>query len=279
LLYKDHLSYINNSSFASDEKLKEIYLMKRKREMEFFNPKNNHNIQKDNSFSIINSNKIENIRKLNESRKTINESQPDIINSITNNFKKLLSESSNNLKQEENNMPKIIINDKEGNFINNSSIIRNPLTKLTYFNIEKDINKKHLLEFGTSNEIKVLKNNKIVYINSNSLNSYSVKRHIKKLKKINFVKINNTSSKYRGVSRNGNKWQVLSMAKNKKYYLGSYNSEEFAARIYDIHAIKMRGIKARTNFRYNNVQLKNIYRNTFYIKCDNLDEIMNQINN
>ena len=80
--------------------------------MEFFNPKNNHDIQKDNSFSIINSNTI------NESRKTINESQPHIINSITNNFKKLLSESSNNLKQEENNMPKIIINGKEGNFIN-----------------------------------------------------------------------------------------------------------------------------------------------------------------
>jgi len=69
------------------------------------------------------------------------------------------------------------------------------------------------------------------------------------------------------------------MVNNKKYYLGSYNSEELAARIYDIHAIKMRGIKARTNFRYNNTQLKNIYKNNFIIKCDNLAEIMNQINN
>ena len=280
MLNKDHLSYIRNLSFASDEKLKETYLMKRKRELEIFNPKNNHNIQKDNSFSIINSKKIENIRKLNEPKKTINEKQPDIIYSITNNFKKLLSESSNNLKQEENNMPKIIINDKEGNYINNSSTIRNPLTKLKNFNIEKDLIKKHLFGFDTSNEIKVLKNKKIVYINSDPLNSYSVKRHIKKLKKkINFVKINNTSSKYRGVSRNGNKWQVLSMVNYKKYYLGSYISEELAARIYDIHAIKMRGIKARTNFQYNNAQLKNIYRNNFYIKCDNLAEIMNQINN
>ena len=130
MLYKDHLSYISNSSFVSDEKLKEL---------EFINPKNNHNIQKDNFFSIINSNKIENVRKLNEPRKTINEKQQDIIYSITNNFKNLLIKSSYNLKQEENNMPKIIINDKEGNFINNSSTIRNPLIKLKNFNIEKDL--------------------------------------------------------------------------------------------------------------------------------------------
>ena len=113
--------------------------MKRKKELEFFNSKIYHNIQKDISFSIINSNKIENIRKLNESRKIINENQPDIIYSITNNFKKLLSESSNNFKQEENNMPKIIVDGKDGNFINNSSTIRNPLTKLKNFNIEKDL--------------------------------------------------------------------------------------------------------------------------------------------
>ena len=56
------------------------------------------------------------------------------------------------------------------------------------------------------------------------------------------------------------------MADNKKYYLGSYPSEELAARIYDIFAIKMRGIKARTNFSYNNIQTNNIFKNNFKIK-------------
>ena len=51
----------------------------------------------------------------------------------------MLSESSNNLKQEEYNKDKIIIPDKEENLFINSSIIRNPSTKLKYFNIEKNI--------------------------------------------------------------------------------------------------------------------------------------------
>ena len=107
------------------------------------------------------------------------------------------------------------------------------------------------MDFNTNNEIKVLKNKKIVYINSDLLNKYSTSRYIKKAKHINFVTRNKTSSKFRGVSRNGNKWQILIAINNKKYYLGSYPSEELAARVYDIHAIKMRGIKARTNYPYN----------------------------
>ena len=134
------------------------------------------------------------------------------------------------------------------------------------------------MDFGTNNEIKVLKNKKIVYINKELLNNYSTSRYIKKSKNINFVIRNKTSSKYRGVSRNGNNWQVLIMINNKKYYLGNYYSEELAARIYDIHAIKMRGIKARTNFPYNDIQIKNIFERNINIKCDKISEIMNQIN-
>ena len=48
------------------------------------------------------------------------------------------------------------------------------------------------------------------------------------------------------------------MINNKKYYKGSYLSEEIAARIYDIMAIKNFGIKARTNFVYNHIQIKKI---------------------
>jgi hypothetical protein len=119
--------------------------LKKKRELEYFTPKINHDIiiQKEKTFSIINSSKLENIRQINESRNAINEIQPDPINYETNNFKKLLSESSNYLKQEKyNNKARIIIDDKEGNLLNNSSIIRNPSTKLKFFTIKKNINTK-----------------------------------------------------------------------------------------------------------------------------------------
>lgn len=131
----------------------------------------------------------------------------------------------------------------------------------------------------SNNEIKVLKNNKVVYMNKYLLNSYSTSRAIKRLKKINFIIKKKRSSKYRGVSKNGNKWQVLIMINKKKYYVGNFSSEDLAARIYDIQAIKSWGIKARTNFVYDNKQLNKIYNKKINIKCDNLSEIMTQINN
>jgi len=276
----DYLSYIRNSSLTSDDKLKELNLMKRINQPEFFKPKFNHNItfQEDNTFSIINNSKIEDIRQINASKNAIIGKESDTINYIANDSKKLSKEFSNNFKQQENNKPKIIMGSKEANLINNNSTIKNPSYKIKYFNIEKDIIKKHLLDFNTNNEITVLKNRKIIYINSEALNNYPTKRYIKKLKRINFVRKYKTSSKYRGVSRNGNNWQVLIMANNKKYFIGNYPSEELAARIYDVCAIKKRGIKAKTNFPYNHNQIKNIYGNDINIKCVKISEILKQIN-
>ena len=53
------------------------------------------------------------------------------------------------------------------------------------------------------------------------------------------------------MSRNKNNWQVLLMMNKRKTYAGTYPSEEIAARVYDILSIKYRGLKARTNFIYN----------------------------
>ena len=163
---------------TSEEKLKELLLLKRKREPEYFKPKINHDIifQKEKTFSIINNSKIENIRQKTISKNIINEMQPDPINYETNYFKKLLSEFSRNSKQEEFNKTKRILDNKEVNLFNNSSTIRNPSTKLKYFNIEKNKNTKSILDFGTNNEIKVLKNKKMVYIKTDLLNSYSTSR-------------------------------------------------------------------------------------------------------
>ena len=44
----------------------------------------------------------------------------------------------------------------------------------------------------------------------------------------------------------------------KKHYIGSINSEEKAARIYDRHAILTHGLRAKTNFSYTKTQILKI---------------------
>ena len=131
----------------------------------------------------------------------------------------------------------------------------------------------------TNNELKVLKNRKLVYLNKKLLNAYSTSRALKKFKKINFIVGKKRSSRYRGVSKNGNKWQVLIMNNKKKYYLGNYNSEDLAARIYDVHAIKSFGIKARTNFVYDDNQINKINNNKINFEYNSISDIMAQLNN
>ena len=172
-----------------------------------------------------------------------------------------------------------IIDEVKKSLIGNNFIENNHKIKSKYFNTKKNIIKKHIFDLQANNEIKVLKNNKIVYVNKNLLNKYSTVRGIKRFKKINFIITKKRSSKYRGVSKNENKWQVLMMVNNKKCYLGNYPSEDLAARIYDIQAIKSWGIKARTNFAYNKNQLTKIYNNKINIKCNDVSDIMAQLNN
>ena len=166
------------------------------------------------------------------------------------------------------------------------------ITKNKYFNItnyesEEKINNKNnniinkkdspiVIDNERNNEIKVLKNNKAVYVNTYLLNCPSASKNLKKLNKITFIGKSKRSSKFRGVSKNGNQWQVLLMHKKGKSYVGSYSSEEFAARIYDILAIKLRGLKARTNFKYTYQQIKKIGDIDFDIKSKNINDIIAQ---
>ena len=69
------------------------------------------------------------------------------------------------------------------------------------------------------------------------------------------------------------------MINNKKYYKDSYLSEEIAARIYDIMAIKNFGIKAKTYFAYNLIQIIKIKESKISIDSDNINEIMEQLIN
>ena len=69
------------------------------------------------------------------------------------------------------------------------------------------------------------------------------------------------------------------MINKQKNYLGNYLDEDLAARIYDIQEIKTWGIKAKTNFVYNKNQIKNIFNKKINIKCNDVSDIMAQINN
>ena len=69
------------------------------------------------------------------------------------------------------------------------------------------INKKDspiVIDNERNNEIKVLKNNKAVYVNTYLLNCPSASKNLKKLNKITFIGKSKRSSKFRGVSKNGN---------------------------------------------------------------------------
>ena len=67
------------------------------------------------------------------------------------------------------------------------------------------------------------------------------------------------------------------MINKRKSYVGSYSSEEIAARIYDILSIKNRGIFANTNFIYNEKQVKKIQSNEIDIKSKNINEVISNL--
>jgi len=68
-------------------------------------------------------------------------------------------------------------------------------------------------------------------------------------------------SKFRGVSKNGNQWQVLIMINKKKMYIGSFATEEEAAKNYDYVAIRYHGSKAKTNFLYSEEEINSFLLN------------------
>ena len=84
-------------------------------------------------------------------------------------------------------------------------------------------------------------------------------------------------SKYRGVTKNKKKWQVYIWINNRNMYLGSYSNEKIAAKIYDFMAIKKKGTKTKTNFKYNTSQISEIYKIDFDI--NNIYDVVCKLNN
>ena len=276
LINTNYFLNVHNLLLLEDAKQKELTFLQRKREEDHFKLriKNDFAFQKE-----INFEKIANIKQKSESRNAKINSQSELINLEVNSYKKSFDEASNYPNPKESYKININTDGIKTNLINMSSINNNSFTKIKYFNVIKNISNKCKFDSSNNNEIKVLKNKKAVYINTSFLNSYSNSRALKKLKKNKFIIRNKTSSKYRGVSKNGNNWQALIMVNNQKYYIGSYPSEEMAARVYDIFAIKNRGIKARTNFIYNNIQKNIIKESKINFKSDNISDFIKQLIN
>jgi len=245
-----------------------LAIEKELKELNIFKRGINFEIQKVINFSTI-ENKQQNILK-----NIMNVPQLYPANKKIFNIEKFNSKEYNLYPDKTKKIQTIITDEINNNFIENNHKI-----KSKYFCIKKNIIKKHIFDLQTNNDVKVLKNNKVVYINKNILNKNSAVRGIKNIKKINFIIRKKRSSKYRGVSINGNKWQVLIMINKKKNFVGNYPSEELAARIYDIQAIKAWGLKAKTNFIYEKNQIKKIYNKSINIKCKDISDIMAQINN
>jgi hypothetical protein len=149
--------------------------------------------------------------------------------------------------------------------VNNNDIIENNCSK----KYDEDNNKR--------SEVKVMINNKLVYSNSTRNNLYHYSNNVQKSKKIIFIDVGRRRSKYRVVSKNGNQWQVLIMINKSKSYVGTYTTEDFAARVYDILAIKNRGNKAKTNFIYSESQIRKICNTDIDIKSKNLKEIISEL--
>lgn len=239
-----------------------------------------YNLFNNNSYNYLNSMikdiKVENYININTNINTtkynINGNKfIDIQKNQFTNIKKIDENNENNNSTDSTNSQVPLNNTtlKQKNFFN--------IEHIKNVKVKKRTHKKNIKQTENNNEIKVLKNNKVVYVNNFLLNSYSTSKNIKKLNKIAFVGRNKRSSRYRGVSKNGNQWQVLMMINKNKCYIGSYPSEEFAARIYDVLALKNRGIKARTNFVYNSKQIKKICDTDIDIKSKNLHEIISQL--
>lgn len=155
------------------------------------------------------------------------------------------------------------INIKENK--NNNHLYKNSYIKGRIFLIEK---KSNII----SNEIKVKKNNKMIFMN---------KCLIKQKKKNNDIipKKKQRKSFYRGVSKNGKSWQTIISSKYFKGYIGTYPTEELAARVYDLVSIKNKGIRAKTNFQYNLHQIQKISEAIIDFKAKNIEEIiLNLIN-
>ena len=255
---------------------------------------NNYMVQNNNTNQNINSKKNVNNIKINKiNSEKINLGNNKDINNInkqqsTENKNKDLSSLNNNSKT--NNNKNINLNSKENKINNhikeeksNSQIIpeKNTQTSLTksqnqntkpkihkvFFNIKESTPKKEG-DLLTKKRKRFIKNNKLVFVqmDENELNLKNEKVYDED-EDLDFqTNTKPRGSRFRGVSKNGSQWQVLIMVRKKKRYLGSFSSEEEAARAYDKVALQNHGNKAKTNYDYTKEEIEKILQGPKLLK-------------
>ena len=239
------------------------------------NSENNGGNSLEYSLDNKHKNSIENLQKYSKNLRKIN-----TINNDTRQ-KKILSINNNNkqfnctqlyLKKNSYDYNKLFIENCDNIYLNKSVskkvIIKNEI-EINKNNSEKnnsnDNNNNNLKEY-----IRIKKNNKIVF-----MNKYLIKQ---KTKKNDVTKKRFRKSMYRGVTKNGKKYQVIISYKNNNKYYGVYPTDEIAARAYDIISIKNKGIKARTNFKYDLHQIQKISEVNIDFNAKNIcEKIINLI--
>lgn len=83
-------------------------------------------------------------------------------------------------------------------------------------------------------------------------------RPYKKSRASNSKRVSKRRSKYIGVTRNSRNYQALIVINGKKTYIGSYESELEAAKVFDWYSILLHAKKATTNFSYSGDDIVNL---------------------
>ena len=270
------------------------------------NTNSNININK-NINNII---KVDNINNNSININTNHNTNSNINNNITNDNNKIINnyldnDSNKNIEKDFNNNEKnkLKINNQTHDETNDNSnknkiTTKNkksddePILKKTtpLFNVKEtslieEEKLKQKSQITSRKRKRFLKNNKLVFIQSDKGRDYEEKKDKNELeeyeenendssfdsKKVSELIQKNTKprgSKYRGVSKNGSQWQVLIMVKKKKRYIGSFSNEEEAAKAYDKVALQHHGIKAKTNYDYTKEEVEKIMAGPKVLKME-----------
>ena len=78
----------------------------------------------------------------------------------------------------------------------------------------------------------------------------------------------NRRSRFTGVFRNGDNWQSFISIEKRKTYLGTYDTQEEAAEVFDFYSLLLNWLVAKTNFDYSKKDIENMI-NKFVCK-DNM---------
>ena len=247
-----------NSNLNSDRNINNI-----KTNSEKTNLINNNGTNNQNNTQIIKDSK-DKINNPLDSKNSMNKTKINNINSKENNN----DNNNNNKNKEEKNDEKIF---PEKNTQTPSTKLQNEITKTkahkVFFNIKESVPRKDGNMLSKKRK-RFIKNNKLVFVQKDE-NEFSSK--VEKIydqdEGVYFLQNPKPrGSRFRGVSKNGSQWQVLIMVKKKKRYLGSFSSEEEAARAYDKVALQNHGNKAKTNFDYTKEEIEKILKGPNLLK-------------